>query len=433
MDRIETDRSEDAGLRNEGLESKLRPPVGGSYLGLLLRNRDFRAVYLATLISLGGDWFMMVALYDLVLTQTGSATLVSLINVCLGLPALLVTPWAGNLIDKTDRKRLMVMVDLLRAGLSLLPILVVSPKLLPLAFLAVAGLSAGTGFFDPAAEAAAPNLVAPEDLGRANALLGSAWGTMLMVGSALGGLVATYLGRNVAFGLNALSFLVSAALLWRIKLRFSEHHEKDRPQTTLRESLSEAVTFVWQRPKIVALLCGKGLLGLTLGMTSLISVFGEQVFHRGSEGISKLFVARGLGAVIGPFVLFSLVKSATKRPLAIAPCMMLYSLGYCVLSRSPSLELAMIPLVIGHMGGGAMWQATTYAMQAEVPDALRGRVFSFDQAILGVTYSLSTMGMGLLVDRFGPRPVFFLLALLFTLLGFVLLLVTRRLWSTHRV
>ena len=91
-----------------------RPPVGGSYWGLLVRNGDFRRVYLATLISLAGDWFMMVALYDLVLSQTGSATLTSLISVCLGLPALLVTPWAGTLIDRTDRRRLMVIVDLLR-------------------------------------------------------------------------------------------------------------------------------------------------------------------------------------------------------------------------------------------------------------------------------------------------------------------------------
>ena len=141
----ETNRGGDAS-RNLSNEPRLRSPVGGSYLELWWRNRDFRAVYLASLISLGGDWFMMVALYDLVLSQTGSATLISVINLCLGLPALLVTPWAGSLIDKTDRRKLMVTVDLLRAGLALIPILVVSPKLLPLAFLAVACLSAGSGF-----------------------------------------------------------------------------------------------------------------------------------------------------------------------------------------------------------------------------------------------------------------------------------------------
>ena len=411
-----------------GGSGRPRPPVGGSYLGLLLRNADFRRVYIATLISLAGDWFMMVALYDLVLSQTGSATLTSLVNVCLGLPALLVTPWAGNLIDRTDRRRLMVLVDLLRAGLALLPLLVVSPSLLPLAFVAVAGLSAGSGFFDPAAEAAAPNLVAPEDLGRANALLGSAWGTMLMVGSALGGLVATHFGRNAAFALNALSFLLSALLLLRIKTPFSEHQPHHESTVTLRESLSEAGQFSRRSPQVVALLCGKGLLGLVLGMTSLLSVFAEKVFLRGSEGISMLFVARGFGALIGPFVLFALVSRPSLRTTMIAPCLMIYSLGYAALSKSSTLELGLIPVVIGHMGGGAMWQATTFAMQKAVPDALRGRLFAFDQAILAIAYSSSTIGVGLLVDAYGARPVFFVLALVGAGLGLLLFLATRRLW-----
>lgn len=406
-----------------------RPPVGGSYWGLLVRNGDFRRVYLATLISLAGDWFMMVALYDLVLSQTGSATLTSLISVCLGLPALLVTPWAGTLIDRTDRRRLMVIVDLLRAGLALLPILVVSPSLLPLAYLSVAGLSAGSGFFDPASEAAAPNLVAPEDLGRANALLGSAWGTMLMVGSALGGLVATHFGRNTAFVVNALSFLLSALLLIGIKTPFSEQAPHSESPEPLLSSLDEAFQFMRKQPQVLALLCGKGLLGLMMGLTTLLSVFAEKVFLRGSEGISMMFVARGLGALIGPFVLFGLVSSPVRRSQLIAPCMLIYALGYVVLSRSPSLELGMIPVVIGHMGGGAMWQATTFALQKAIPDVLRGRLFSFDQAILAVMYSGSAVCVGLLVDSYGARTVFLTLAILFSTLALLLGFLTRRLWN----
>ena len=76
-----------------------------------------------------------------------------------------------------------------------------------------------------------------------------------------------------------------------------------------------------------------------------------------------LFVARGFGALIGPFVLFALVSRSSLRTTMIAPCLMIYSLGYAALSKSSSLELGLIPVVIGHMGGGAMWQATTFAMQ----------------------------------------------------------------------
>ena len=91
--------------------------------------------------------------------------------------------------------------------------------------------------------------MAPEDLGRANALLGSAWGTMLMVGSAVGGLVATYLGRNVAFALNGLSFFVSAVLLWRIKLNFSNIRTTRHHRRRCASLFLKAVTFVKSRPR----------------------------------------------------------------------------------------------------------------------------------------------------------------------------------------
>ena len=79
-------------------------------------------------------------------------------------------------------------------------------------------------------QAAAPNLVEPEDLGPANSLLGSAWGTMLAVGAALGGVVVAVLGRDAAFVIDSGSFLVSALLLWRIHRPFSEGAPRGAPR-----------------------------------------------------------------------------------------------------------------------------------------------------------------------------------------------------------
>src|SRR5688500_1844272 len=83
------------------------PGVPRSYVQILARSRDFRLLYFAALVSLAGDWFLTVALLDLVLELTGSATLASLIVVCQTLPIFLTTPLAGHLIDKLDRKKLM--------------------------------------------------------------------------------------------------------------------------------------------------------------------------------------------------------------------------------------------------------------------------------------------------------------------------------------
>ena len=150
------------------------------YLRLLKHIRDFRLLYLATLISLGGDWFLTVALLDLVLDLTGSATLVSLVLLFQTLPIFLFTPHAGHVIDRLDRRKLMIGVDLLRIGACLLPLLARTPAMLPFAFAGVFLIAVGSAYFEPAAQAALPNIVSGEELAAANVLMGSTWGTMLV-------------------------------------------------------------------------------------------------------------------------------------------------------------------------------------------------------------------------------------------------------------
>src|ERR1051326_9299343 len=107
------------------------------YFRLLRHNRYFRLLYTGTLVSLGGDWFLTVALLDLVLSLTGSATLASLMLLCQMLPIFFFTPIAGHIIDKVDRRKLMIVVDLARTGACLLPLVARTPALLPFAHLGV--------------------------------------------------------------------------------------------------------------------------------------------------------------------------------------------------------------------------------------------------------------------------------------------------------
>src|SRR5437870_10047569 len=101
------------------------------YWRLLRDNREFRLLYTGTLISLGGDWFLTVALLDLVLSLTGSATLASLMLLCQMLPIFFVTPIAGHVVDRVDRRKLMIFVDIIRTGACLLPMLARTPAALP--------------------------------------------------------------------------------------------------------------------------------------------------------------------------------------------------------------------------------------------------------------------------------------------------------------
>ena len=366
------------------------------YWRLLRHNRDFTLLYIGTLISLGGDWFLTVALLDLVLQLTGSATLSSLMLLCQSLPIFLVTPLAGRLVDRVDRRKLMIVMDLIRMGACLLPLLARTPALLPFAYAGVMIISIGSAYFEPASQAALPNLVAREDLGPANVLMGSTWGTMLAVGAAIGGIVTMRFGRNVSFVVDAISFLASAFILWIIRTPFSETVERTHEVSTER-----LLPYVRSRPRVLALLVSKGGYGVGAGVVALIAVFGKEVFKAGAFGIGILFAARGFGALLGPFAIRAVSDRDETQYRLIAVSILVFAAGYAGLGLSPTLLIGSVAVFIAHLGGGAQWLTSTYGLQREVPDFIRGRVFAADYGFVTLTMSISSLVAGVLSDRFG--------------------------------
>src|SRR2546423_6672332 len=370
------------------------------YWRLLRGNRDFTLLYIGTLISLGGDWFLTVALLDLVLQLTASATLASLMLLCQSLPIFIFTPLAGHLIDRVDRRKLMIAMDVIRTGACLLPLLARSPALLPFAYAGVIVISIGSAYFEPASQAALPNLVSSDELAPANVLMGSTWGTMLAVGAAIGGVVTMRFGRDVSFIVDAISFLGSAAILWIMRTPFSEGRSRHE-QLPFGESIKETIGYARTHPRVFALLASKGGYGMGAGVVALLSVFGKEVFKAGAFGIGMLFAARGVGALIGPFAVRALSSRDETQYKLIAASVLLFGLGYAGLGFSPTLTIGSIAIFLAHLGGGAQWQTSTYGLQREVPDFIRGRVFAADYGFVTLTMSISSLAAGLLSDHFG--------------------------------
>jgi MFS family permease len=372
-------------------------------VSLLRRNRDFRRLFLASVISLGGDWFLFVALGGLVLQATGEALSVGILIVSQELPIFIATPWAGWVTDRFDRRRLMILCDVARTGICV-AFLAVGPDNLWLAYALLAGLSVFTAVFDPASSAAIPNVVDPEDLPTANALSGSLWGTMLAVGAALGGIVATIFGRDTAFLVDAASFALSAILLAGIHRRFSEEHDGEQHEGITAATV-ETARYARRDHRVRALITVKAGFGLAAGVLALVAVFARQVFSAGDIGFGFLMAMRGVGALTGPFIGHRLAGRDHERLLpVIAIALAVFGVGYILLGVSPTLLLAGIAICTAHLGGGAQWVLSTYGLQRIVPDRIRGRIFAFDFALITLSLAASSLVASAVADAIGPRP-----------------------------
>jgi MFS family permease len=296
----------------------------------------------------------------------------------------------------------MVICDLARAALCL-GFLLAGPDTLWVIYPLLCGIAVFSAAFEPTSTAAVPNLVDPGDLATANVLVGSAWGVMLAVGAALGGVFTAIAGRNAAFVADAISFLVSGVLLASVRRPFSEPREHDE-HVGIFEATVETVRYARADARVTSLLAVKGGFGLAGGVLVLLPVFATDVFHQGDTGIGVLYGMRGVGALIGPF-LARRIAGNTQRGLfrAIGAALACFGLFYLVFPFMPSLLLAGLCSLGAHLGGGAQWTLSTYGLQEIVPDRIRGRVFAFDFALVTLTIMVSNLVSGVAAEALGPR------------------------------
>src|SRR5208283_559964 len=203
-------------------ELEVSPVSFASYARLLRGNRNFRRLWGAQIVSEIGDWFYTLAIYNLLLQLTGRAGSVALALVLQVLPQTFIGPTAGVVNDPLPRKRVMIAAVIGRMLIVLCMLLIRSKAMVWLVYPLLMAETLLVAFFEPARNAVVPNLVKPEDVVVANTLSSTTWSVNLMVGATLGGVVAALLGRDAVFLLNALSFVVSAALIWG--MRFPEPH-----------------------------------------------------------------------------------------------------------------------------------------------------------------------------------------------------------------
>jgi MFS family permease len=401
-----------------------------SAVAVLTRHRDFRRLFGAELVVFGGDWFAVIPLMSLLLDLTGRGLWGSLALAADTAALALLLPYAGTVADRLDRRKILVATSL-TALLAVVVLLAVrSPGVAWLGPVAIGILGAAKAFYTPAALAALPNLVPRDDLATANAVAGSAWGTMLVVGASLGGVMTVLVGAYVCFLITAGCLLVATYLVWRIRAPM----QGDRPAepTPPVRALREALGYIRRRPRVLSLVTVKSAVGVGNGLLATFPLLAA-AFAAGPIGTGLLFAARGLGALAGPLVLRRLLVRQSWLLPGLAVSMAGYGLAYLGVAVSPWYALTLVLVVVAHFAGGGNWTMSNYALQLEVPDELRGRVFATDMMIATLAISVSLLVVGALVDVLPLRALIAGCAAATLLYAIGWRLVTRRLAAADPV
>jgi predicted MFS family arabinose efflux permease len=401
-------------------EMEISPVSLGSYARLLGGNRNFRRLWSAQVVSEIGDWFYTIAIYNLLLQLTGRAGSVALALVLQVLPQTFIGPTAGVVNDRLRRKHVMIAADLGRVLIVLCMLFVRSKEMVWLVYPLLVAETLLAAFFEPARSSVIPNVVAHEDVVLANTLSSATWSVNLMLGATAGGVVAALLGRDAVFVLNALSFLVSAALIFN--MRFAEPHTEGSRPWRMRElvdftPIMAGIRYVRAHVRLRSTVFVKfGNLIIGPGWV-LFTVMGQNEFAvrwhgldpaRGAFlGMSLLLGARGLGALLGPLLTAPWAGHWTHRlETAIFWGYLGTAAGYALLGVSGHLWQACLCVMLAHFGSSIVWVFSTTLLQLQSDDKFRGRVFSADLGLCMFTIAAGAYLAGRFVDwGFAARHV----------------------------
>ncbi|TVR23378.1 MAG: MFS transporter [Anaerolineaceae bacterium] len=375
------------------------------YANLLRENPNFARLWSAQVVSLLGDWFNTIALSILIAQYTGGSGLaISLFLMARFLPPLIFGPFAGVLVDRFDRKRILIYCNALRVFVVLGFLLATGPEMLWLIYLLTVIQFVLSALFEPGQSAIMPAIVKREGLVLANTLTSITWSAMLAVGAIIGGGVAAVFGIQTAIVVDALTFALAAYFISRIEIENPARIEKVSGESG---SLLEGLRYLRNNPGIAAVMTVKG--GGSIGNPdTIITVYATQVFILGSSGqlsLGILYSAFGVGAILGPLVMNYVNDGSIVRMRdLILGGFVLAFLGWLLLGAGMGiLGLMALPLVISGIairaaGGSINWTYSSVIIQKTVPDRYLGRVFSLDMAFFQLVTVLSTVLHGWIID-----------------------------------
>ncbi len=374
---------------------------------LLRRNRNYRYTWLGQVVSEVGDHFNNIAVFALAM-RFGGGPVVAGVLIARAVPMLVMGPLAGVALDRFDRKKLMIASDLIRASLALafIPAAALGQSW-PL-FVLSALLMAASPFFTSGRSAILPAIATAEELHAANSLTQTTGWATTAIGAFLGGASVATFGYDWAFFLNAMSFLFSAWSIALLRGSFRTEHSGARERPHPLTDYMEGLRYLRARPLLFAItLIGVGWATGGGAAQILFTIFGEQVFARGPQGIGEIWAAAGVGLVaggafahwLGPRLSFA----GYKRTISIA--YLIHGGSYVAFSLAPSYGPALWLIGISRASVAVSSVLNFSTMLQHVEDAYRGRVFATMETVTWSTMMVSMMAAGIASSSVDPRKI----------------------------
>ncbi len=394
---------------SEGSEETVlkQPPSGRfSHAWRALRHRNFKLFFAGQSISLIGTWMTRVATSWLVYRLTGSALLLGVVGFAGQIPTFLLAPFAGVLVDRLNRRKMLVWTQALAglqslalAGLTLAKVITIHEVI----WLSV--LQGLINAFDmPGRQAFLIQMVEDkEDLGNAIALNSSMVNVARLIGPALAGFVIAGVGEGYCFLIDGISYLAVIASLLMMRVNIAQAR---RAATSMLEQLKEGWTYVRGFPPIRTILLLFALISL-MGMPFMVlmPIFASKVLHGGPHTLGFLLGASGVGALISAI---SLALRRTVRGLTtmIQISAALFGVGLICFGLSRILLLSMLLMVVVGFGMMQGLAASNTVIQTLVPEDKRGRVMSYyTMAFVGMAPFGSLLAGGLAHRMGAPHAV----------------------------
>ncbi len=377
------------------------------YLELLQRRPYYRRLWIGRLVSNLGDWFNLLASAQLIASLTNSGYAISFLFLARFLPVFLVTPFAGVLADRVNRRAILVTTDLLRAATVLCFLLVRDASQIWLFYALTAvqfGLSA---LYNPAHSAILASVVKPDELVAANTLDAFTWSTMLALGALLGGAAAALFGVQVAFIIDSLTFLVSAAFVSRVQMVYAV------PRTAEQEvaqggflDFIDGLRYLRVHRLLFGLALAKAAGSLIWGAINVLEIpLSNDVFPMRGSGtltLGIIYALVGVGTGVGPMFLRHWLGDSSRALLrAIGLGFVFLTVAAFGIALGPALWVVLVSITLRAVGSGAIWVFSSSLLIGSVEDRFRGRVLAFEFTTLTLSESIGTIFGGVALDRMG--------------------------------